>query len=52
MNKDRLVLVVIQLIIAAIGCYLIGDIKITIGVIAILWANNFNYVKKDKIEDS
>jgi len=51
MNKTKATIIIMQLTISAIGCYLIGDIKIIVGVVMFLWANNFNYVKKAKIED-
>ncbi|MCP4987601.1 MAG: hypothetical protein GY928_16540 [Colwellia sp.] len=51
MKKVRYMLIGLQVIISLVGCYLIGDIKIICGVIMFLWANNFNFVKKDKIED-
>lgn len=42
MNKTKVVLIVLQGLIFLIGYYLMDDIKISIGVLMLIWANSMN----------
>lgn len=50
MNKTKYMIYGVQFTISLIGCYLIGDVKIIFGVVMFMWANNFNFVKKESID--
>lgn len=47
MNIDsyKIGVFIIRLVIALVGLFLIDDIEIGLGVLALIWCNNFDYTK-------
>ena len=46
MDPYKLGVFIVRFGIALVGCYLIDDIKIVFGVLALIWCNNFDYKKE------
>jgi len=54
MKKDTITYIVVPILLTAIGCFLISDVKIIFGVIMIMYANNMsNRLNKevDEVKD-
>lgn len=50
-TKVKLSIFAIQLALAMLGVYLISDVKVLIGVVCIMFSNNFNFKTKDCVSD-
>ncbi len=43
--SDKVGIFIVRFAIAVVGCFLIDDIEIIFGVLALIWCNNFDYKK-------
>jgi hypothetical protein len=51
MNKEKIILTSMQIVISAVGVWLIGDLKLVGGVLMLMWANNLDHLRLHAGED-